>query len=124
MWKANYSLRTKILISFVLVFIIPTLFGLYFATHLLTERIQIALKDTLIKNSYLVRNKIKKYEKASVMAELFSSNEELRTKIFLKRIHQVQFLAKLMKNESGSSFLSIYDDEGNRLASLGDTFNI
>ena len=124
MWKYIKSLRTKILVSFVLVFIIPTLFGLYFASSLITERIQIALKETLSKNALLVRNKLTNYERVAVMTDLFATNEELRTKIFLKREHQVRFLAKLMKEESGAEYLSILNDKFEPLAIIGTDLNI
>ena len=68
-FHAHAGCPARPVVSFVLVFIIPTLFGLFFASRLLRERIEIALTDTLRKNAHLVRNKITQvYNLAAVLS--------------------------------------------------------
>ncbi|MBP7653987.1 hypothetical protein KA977_11230, partial [Candidatus Dependentiae bacterium] len=108
--KILISIKSKFVLIFLLLSILPLLFSFFFAVNVLIEIVQLTLSRNLSKISAAYLNDLTNNPKAKLITETLNADDELKIKLFLNMNYQVAGKIKLLFEENNLTAIAIINN--------------
>ncbi|HPG30738.1 MAG TPA: hypothetical protein PLQ81_08145, partial [bacterium] len=108
--KILISLKSKFVLIFLLLSVIPLLFSFFFAVNVLIEIVELTFSRNLAKISSEYYDELTNNAKAKLIFETLNADDELKIKLFLNMSNQVAGKIKLIFEENNISAIGIINN--------------